>query len=645
MAVPPALEVLSPRLFVAGLLLVFTIWALKRRSVPGGGYLLAVPVILMVRDAVSVFVPVESVFLGSDLLITGAYLAWLDRYLRRPLLFVLLSAVGVPLVGLRVAAGGAEASLLVRLVTDVVLPGGLYGLLIVAFVEIRELYVPESGPVVAARGPLLAMLAPTFILPMVQGYGSPLVLGGLLPLAYLAHLRPALEYHRAVDRDLQDAIRFRETNIDTLFEFMARVRNAILEQEPVDTVLQYAAETLVRATRSDAGAILVLEEDGRTLRARAVDGFYPPPYEVSEATKKKIGAVEKYFKGRPIDAGETVLGDVVSSRRGVFIPEPERDHRLAAVVKDRVCFMSSFIAVPLFLEGKLYGIASVVRRQNPRRYSRADYDHANVLGEYAAVTLANLLNYIEVLEKEQLESELRMAADIQHHMLPEELPTTPRVDLAAYSVAARNVGGDYYDVVTTEDGLGVLICDVAGKGVPAALVMVMIRTIFRLSQEDSAEPGPVTTWINRGVSGSVDIGRFATLTYVSVDRDSTRLRYANAGHLPALLVGCNGAEPRWLAAEEIPIGIEAGTSYRTREVAIAPGDTLVLYTDGLAEARSPAGEEFGEERIARLVHAHRQEDAQEILDAVRAEVSEFAAGESQHDDQTMVVMKIRGGCE
>jgi sigma-B regulation protein RsbU (phosphoserine phosphatase) len=642
MAVESAFITLWPRLFVVGLLLSFTLWALRRRGIPGGRWLLCVPLVLLARDMLSVAVAREWVFLLADVLIAFAYLSWLDSYLRRPLLRVLLVVVAVPAIALRMATGGAASPLLVRLLSDILVPAGAYTLIVVTFIEIRELYVADAGPILRCRSDALALLVPTYLLPMVQGYDHPLVLSVLVPLTYIAHFRVVFEYHQEADTAMREAIDFRDTNINTLFEFMAKVRNAILEQQPEESVLQYALQTLVGATGADAGAILVLDDDGRTLRARAVEGFFPPPYEISEATKKKIGAVEKYFKGRPIDTEETVLGEVVQHRRGLFLPEPERHERLAHIVDDDVCYMSSFIAVPILLEGRLYGVASVVRRQNQQRFGQADFDHAMVLGEYASVTLANLLNYMEVLEKEQLESELRMAADIQRNMLPGELPRHPRVDLAAFSRPARNVGGDYYDVVTPGEGLGVLVCDVAGKGVPAALIMVMVRTIFRMSQEDSMDPGPVTSWINRGVSGNVDTGRFATLTYVSLDRDSNTLRYSNAGHLPSILVHRDEQEPRWLPAEEIPIGIESGTDYVTREVSLRPGDTLVLYTDGLAEARSPGGEEFGEDRIADVVVNHRHESADDILAAVRERVDEFVQDETQQDDQTIVIMKLQG---
>jgi sigma-B regulation protein RsbU (phosphoserine phosphatase) len=645
MAGDPALASLWPRLFVAGLILAFAGWTIRRRRMPGAGWLFSVPVALLVRDTASIFLPYESLYIAADCYIAFAYLGWLDAYLKRTFLRAILVAVTVPLLALRVVTGGAEAPLLVKMVSDVLLPAGAYTLLIVGFIEIRELYVPGAAPVRRARSDVLAFLAPTYLLPMLQGYTSEIVLSIILPLAYLAHIRVLFEYQREADLAMREAIDFRDTNINTLFEFMARVRHAILEHQPEESVLNYAISTLVHSTRSDAGAILLLDEDGRTLRARAVEGFFPPPYEISEATKKKIGAVEKYFRGRPIDVDETVLGDVVRTHQGVFIPDPRRDERLAPIVDDEVCFMSSFIAVPILMERGIYGVAAVVRRQNPLQFSRADYDHAIVLGEYASVTLANLLNYMEVLEKEQLESELRMAADIQKHMLPERLPEHPKLDIAAYSKAARNVGGDYYDVVNSGGDIGVLVCDVAGKGVPAALIMVMIRTIFRMSQTDTADPGLVTSWINRGVSGNVDIGRFATLTYVSYSGHDRRLLYANAGHLPGLLVHCDGHDPEWLPAQDIPIGIEAGRAYETLERSLDPGDTLVLYTDGLAEARNPHGEEFGEARIANTVIEAREESAQEILETVRTEVDFFVQDQTQHDDQTLVVMKVRGGCQ
>ncbi len=644
MGVDPVVVSLWPRLLVGGLLLAFAAWAFRRRSFSGGVWLLAIPVVLIVRDLLATVVRYESVYILSDLLIAAAYLLWLNAYLRRPLLPLILAAVGTPLVVLRIATGGADAPLLVHLLTDALLPAGAYGLLLIALLDIRELYVPDAGPVVRSRTDILVLLAPTYLLPMVQGYDHPFILAGVMPLTYIAHFRVFVAYHHEADLTMREAVHFRDQNINTLFEFMARVRHAILQHRPEDTVLQHAVQTLVGTTGADAGAILVLDEDGATLRARAVEGFYPPPYPVSEIAKKKTGAVEKYFKGRPIDIRETVLGEVVRRREGVFIPEPARDQRLARVIKDPVCYVSSFLAVPILLEGRLYGVASVVRRQNDHPFNRTDFDHAMVLGEYASVTLANLLNYIEVLEKQQLESELRMAADIQGHMLPSVLPRRAGVDLSAYSRPARNVGGDYYDIVSLDGGLGVLICDVAGKGVPAALIMVMIRTIFRLSQADTADPGEVTTRINRGVAGSVDIGRFATLTYVSVSPDARTLSYTNAGHLPGLLVSCESGQPRRLGAAEIPVGIESDTTYQTEVVTVEAGDTLVLYTDGLVEARSPSGEEFGEARIHRIVAQHRTKSAETILESVKVEVDAFVQNEAQHDDMTMVVLKLGGGC-
>jgi sigma-B regulation protein RsbU (phosphoserine phosphatase) len=170
--------------------------------------------------------------------------------------------------------------------------------------------------------------------------------------------------------------------------------------------------------------------------------------------------------------------------------------------------------------------------------------------------------------------------------------------------------------------------------------MVMIRTIMRLLSSTSLDAATMTRWINRGVVGSVDLGRFATFSIVAYDPRTRTLEYANAGHLPVMLYRRRTESVETLHADGLPIGIEASAKYQTHRYTLQPGDVLIMYTDGIVEAKNAHKDEFGWERLEDVVRAHHEEHAQELVDAIASRVAEFRKDAPQNDDQTLLAMKV-----
>jgi sigma-B regulation protein RsbU (phosphoserine phosphatase) len=228
---------------------------------------------------------------------------------------------------------------------------------------------------------------------------------------------------------------------------------------------------------------------------------------------------------------------------------------------------------------------------------------------------------------------------IQRGLLPAAMPQTSGVRLASSWQPANGVGGDCFDaLVFAAGGVGLTIADVAGKGVPAALLMSNLQAAVRAFAQEGAAPGSVCTSVNRLLCRNMASGRFVTFCYVRIDTTARRLTYANAGHNPPLLIRGNGSIDQ-LAPSGTVLGVFAESSYEQGEFTIAAGDRLILYTDGITEGRNPEGEEFGEERLADTASRHRALPAEEMLAAMLKEIEAFNAGVYE-DDATLIVAAL-----
>jgi sigma-B regulation protein RsbU (phosphoserine phosphatase) len=526
-------------------------------------------------------------------------------------------------------------------VTDDAAMDAAFAALAVAIIDLRELFVAHSSPIVRARYPLLTFMGAALIIGMVQDYSHEVVLSLLLPATYFGHFYVLRSYQLQREADLGRQIRLRERYLEALFDFMTHTRSAVEKSAPTESVLDYVLATVAESVQGESAAALLVGNDG-LLHVKATYGFFPPPYEIPASTKKKIGAVEKYFRSRAIQIGETVFGEAVQRTKPIFIQRCEADPRMAHLVGDKVGYMSSLIVVPLIIDGRSIGAVAVAHREEGRFFSQEDYSHATVLAEYASLTLDNLFNYMEILEKKQIEKEISMAADIQRGMLPMGLPALSRAEVGSFTRAARGVSGDYYDYFAMHNSgrIVLTICDVAGKGVPASLVMVMIRTIMHLLSSTSMDAATMTRWINEGVTGSVDLGRFATFSILVYDPHTRSLEYSNAGHLPIILYRSATESVEILHCDGLPIGIERDAHYETRRYTLEPNDVLLMYTDGIVEAKNHERLEYGRPQLEAVLTRHRREEAQQIVNAIADSVDRFTENETQFDDQTLLAMKV-----
>ena len=245
----------------------------------------------------------------------------------------------------------------------------------------------------------------------------------------------------------------------------------------------------------------------------------------------------------------------------------------------------------------------------------------------------------EAAERGRLEHEMSIARDIQMGLLPKTFPKMPGFDMFAFTVPARHVGGDCYDVIDVGDGrLAITIGDVSGKGTPAAILMANVQAAVRALSESRIPSAELITRVNRLVHGYTEESVFITFFYSVLDTRTGELVYVNAGHNPPCVLRADGSR-EYLDLGGLVVGVLPTAPYEEGRTQLAPGDYLVLYTDGITEASNRQDEMFGEERFERLLVEHRHFSAREIEERVYGSIKEFADGASQSDDLTMVIVK------
>jgi serine phosphatase RsbU (regulator of sigma subunit)/anti-sigma regulatory factor (Ser/Thr protein kinase) len=304
------------------------------------------------------------------------------------------------------------------------------------------------------------------------------------------------------------------------------------------------------------------------------------------------------------------------------------------------------ISVPLVNQGELIGVLNLGQRLSEQDYSTEDRRLLYTLATQAAPALrvAQLARQqqIEARQRERLEQEMRVARIIQETLLPKQLPRLDGWQVAAHWQPARAVGGDFYDFYSFPDGrLGLSAGDVTDKGVPAALVMATTRSVLRAASERYDSPGKILAQANEMLCLDIPANMFVTCLYIILDPASGNLTIANAGHNMPMLHTCNGVVD--LRAAGMPLGLMPGMPYDEVEAMMSPGDSLLIYSDGLVEAHSAQGEMFGFRHLKKILaaveHASTEARGRAVITTLLQELAAYTGSDwEQEDDVTFVAI-------
>jgi sigma-B regulation protein RsbU (phosphoserine phosphatase) len=301
--------------------------------------------------------------------------------------------------------------------------------------------------------------------------------------------------------------------------------------------------------------------------------------------------------------------------------------------------IDGLLYLPLRAAEETQGVAVLGPRALQLAYAPADLDFAQGLMAQAAVAFENAWHFRDTLYRQQIEQELALAASIQQDLFPKRLPELAATRLAARNRQARQVGGDYYDVLEAGAGAHLLcVADISGKGVAASLLMANLQATLRALLSANPALTELAARTSDLLYASTPASKYATAFFLLYDAAPGTAEFVNGGHNEGLVLRASG-EVELLRATGMPVGLLPCRAYEAGAFVLGAGDLLLLYTDGVTEADNPAGEEFGLDRTIECVKRHRTAAPEELLDHLFASIDAFVAGAQQHDDITALVLQ------
>ncbi|HNT24566.1 MAG TPA: SpoIIE family protein phosphatase [Anaerolineales bacterium] len=352
-----------------------------------------------------------------------------------------------------------------------------------------------------------------------------------------------------------------------------------------------------------------------------------------------IGEKAEQIKPFRIPLGHGIAGWVVEHGQGLVVNDARADPRFYATTDAETGFVTEcLLAAPLTTNDRTIGVIEVFNKAGG--FSKADLDLLTAIASSAAIAIENARLYQAAVEKGRLESELQFAREVQTSLLPTIAPSIPGWEFAYKWEPARQVSGDFYDFIHLPAGLlGLVVADVAGKGMPAAVFMAFTRSVMRASIENASSPLGAIEHANCLICTDATRGLFSTLFYAQLDPAQHALTYVNAGHNPPLFYQAATQALTPLLATGYPLGVEPDAVYTQQSIQLCPNDFIVLYTDGVTEAMSPQEELFSQERLEQLLLKNRTASAKGLLSAIEHSLNSFITNKPRSDDITIVIIK------
>jgi serine phosphatase RsbU (regulator of sigma subunit) len=358
-------------------------------------------------------------------------------------------------------------------------------------------------------------------------------------------------------------------------------------------------------------------------------------------TLEKTGELEVVAsKGEGFSISTSIRDRVLRDRESIMIGDAQLDAALAqqkSIVSQQV---HSIMAVPLQTGQRVIGLIYVDTGDLISPFSQENLDLLTVMANVAAIRIEHArLALVEQAEK-VMEVELSQASDLQRSLLPTDVPVVNGYQLAGLNLPCRTVGGDYYDFIPYADGrLTLLVGDVSGKGLAAALMMSSLQARVHMLAESSPDPAPAVTTLNRNLAARCPLGKFITFFYGVLDPPSGQLNYANAGHNYPLVIRKGGSYDL-LKGNGMVLGILGDSAYEAQRAQLEKGDMLALFSDGVTEARSRDGlEEFGDDRLGEFLSARRTNQLDDIIQELVTYLRDWSGQPGFADDFTMLLAR------
>lgn len=402
---------------------------------------------------------------------------------------------------------------------------------------------------------------------------------------------------------------------------LARVISSTMDSQ---AVMETIVKRSIKALGAEQGAITLVEETS------------------TSPLKTLIRATDTSKDQMKFRIDQNIVGWMIIHKKPLLSNDVMNDENFKMFRMSSAASVKSLLCVPLLVKNKLIGILTLFNKKGDRSFTEDDQRLLAIIATQSGQVLETARLYEQEQAKLVLERELTAAREIQKSLLPRDLPVMPGLDVAARSIPALEVGGDYYDFIPLGDGyVEMVLADVSGKGLGAALLAAMGKGVLYSEVTRTQFPKTVVAETNKIIRQYLQRKSFITLLLALIDTPRRTLSVSCAGHCPPIIYKESRHAAEWLRVRGAALNFMENLQCEEAQLTLETGDVYVFFSDGITEAANAKGELFGDERLKSVVEASHEQPASEILNSIITAVSLFSTGVKQSDDQTVVVLKAK----
>jgi len=434
-----------------------------------------------------------------------------------------------------------------------------------------------------------------------------------------------LEWKKEIDAKIEEAIEpwiHRNYQLNVLIDMIAKINSTL----DLDEVLSLIMEAVKEVMDAEASSLMMLDEETKELIIRT-----------------PTGPVKSKLSGIRLPRGQGFAGWVAENAKPLAVPDVTKDPRHYDNVDRTSGFQTkSLICVPMAdSNSEVIGVLQALNRKDGTSFTDEDIDLFTAFANQASLAIEKARLHKEELEKQRLEQQLMLANAIQKGFWPKQPDRINGVSVAGFNVPATHVGGDYYDFIQIDSGkLGLVVGDISGKGVPAALLMANVRSMLRAHVQNKHTVSETVSLVNNAIYEDTPDERFLTLFYGVFDSNDRSFVYTNGAHNPPFLYNMYTKKEKILDVGGTLVGFLPDFPYEEECEFLEKGDVLVIYTDGVTEAKDKNEEMFGVKRLHALIRENAHLEAESLINLIYDNVLEFSKGTPQFDDITLMALKI-----
>jgi sigma-B regulation protein RsbU (phosphoserine phosphatase) len=462
----------------------------------------------------------------------------------------------------------------------------------------------------------------------------------ITPLSFIMPFYISIIYQHEyinIDKSLKQSFIKRQSDLLELITEISKKNN---DEINISEISNFIVSTASKNTNSNNGALFLIDSVEDRLELKAVTGKIEDVFADFEKFKISYNFNNKLLKSKNNSLTEIIFIETVLKTNPLLFRDLKKIKSNSG--ENHSLYINSLIAVPLKSGSHFLGLIILLKNKAYDYFTDLDFDYMKSFAEFISIKLESVFKDMNSHHNHFIENQQAVTAEIQKLIMPKKMPIYKDVELAAFTLPVKGTGGDFYDIVSiNEEVFGIIISDIASKGITAIIAKIMIKSIFNLISFQTKNPASILKLISKGITNTFNFDCFATALYAVYDRHKKEIIYSNASHPPLLVYRKSKTAFLNIKPEGLPLGIDKHASYIQNRIVLQKGDMVFFYTDGITESTDEKNNQYPISRIQKILNKFCEETADNICIKIQNDLRNYSKNNRQNDDITAVIMKIK----